>query len=258
MRRLLIGLALLIGSVLTGLLLASLLLQQMCPDCDGRTRYFAENPKACVDGPAVLDCPRCGDRGRVSLFNGYVDRPPEPLMAAILHRSNRGFWLVSDPTRKDLNDRIAQAGMKSVVGWGEETSDVAGSARFVRDGGKSYILAIVRTGGGGGSEESPARILLFDLQGTLLDAVRVAAFGSPSLPAPSFVIPVAPGGPCVRVRLLVWKNGLPDAVEVHHAGRVWKGTPADTEEKLGLMEWTLTLRDGRFQVRDARGKSVVD
>lgn len=253
MRKLLLGLLVLLGAILTGLLLASLLLQEECRDCGGKTKYFAENPGQCVDGPAILDCPRCGDSGRISLLNGRLGKKPDPLIASLLRHSYRGGARTSEQDRRDFEARVEQSGLKSVVG----KVDLGGSGRFVRDQGRCYLLFLQQATEGSGNELI-ARVFLFSDQGTLLDAVRLSTFGSMSHPAPSFVIPARPGGPCARIRLLVWENLPHKGVEIRHAGKVWKGKPGEPHEKLGLQQWAVHLENGRLAVRDAEGKSVPE
>ena len=256
MRRLLIALVVVVGATLIGLLLASLLLQQECPDCGGMTRYFSENPGLCVDGPAVLDCPRCNDAGRVSLLEGLAGSEPDPLLASLFRHSHRGAWKSSDLEGRELAARIREAGLVTSVGdrWAA-APDLSGSARFVRDPGGRYVLFLQQV------EEDKARVvrvLLFSDRGTPLDAVRLTALESISTPLAKFVIPAEPGGPCVRMSLLIWKNNPYKSVEIHHAGKVWKGMPDPPPEKLGLTEWSLSVRGGRLELRDARGKSVPE
>jgi len=255
-RRLLIALVVVVGATLIGLLLASLLLKQECPDCGGMTRYFAENPGLCVDGPAVLDCPRCNDGGRVSLLEGLAGSKPDPLVASLLRHTHRGGWKLSDLEGRELSARISEAGLTTVVGqsWAR-TPDLSGGARFVREQGRPYLLFVQQTGEGG---EQGARIILFSDRGKPLDAVRLTAFGSISSPETKFFIPTGPKGECARISLLVWKNSPYKEVEVHHAGKVWKGRPDEIPEKLGLTEWTLAVQDGRLDLRDARGKSIPE
>ncbi len=254
-RRLLIALVVVVGATLIGLLLASLLLKQECPDCGGMTRYFAENPGLCVDGPAVLDCPRCNDGGRVSLLQG-LGRSPDPLMASLLRHTHRGGWKLSDQEGRELSARISEAGLTTVVGpsWAR-APDLSGSARFVREPGRPSLLFVQQTGEG---EERVARIILFSDRGKPLDAVRLTAFGSISSPETKFLIPTGPTGECARIRLLVWKNSPYKEVEVHHAGKVWKGRPDEIPDYLGLAEWSLSVRNGRLDLRDPRGKSIPE
>jgi hypothetical protein len=258
-RRLLIALVVVVGATLIGLLLASLLLKQECPDCGGMTRYFAENPGLCVDGPAVLDCPRCNDGGRVSLLEGLAGSKPDPLVASLLRHSHRGAWKSSDLEGRELSARIAEAGLTTVVGptWAG-APDLSGSARFVRDQGRRYVLFLQQRGEGTPAQDRVARILLFSDRGMPLDAVRLTAFSSISNPVTKFVIPPGPDGLCARISLLVWKNSPYKGVEIHHAGKVWKGTPDERPEKLGLTEWSVAVRNGRLDLRDARGKSIPE
>ena len=98
------------------------------------------------------------------------------------------------------------------------------------------------------------RVYLFDLQGTLLDVVNVAAWEGASYPAAKFV----GGDPCVQVTLLNWKNRPCKAVEIDHAGKLWKKTLEEPGANLEQMEWRVHLRKGRLQVVDASGKSIPE
>jgi hypothetical protein len=255
-RKLLTALVVVVGATLIGLLLASLLLKQECPDCGGMTSFFAANPSLCVDAPAVLDCPRCDDGGRVSMLHALVGSKPDPLMASLLRHTNRGGWKSSDLESRELGARIAEAGLTTVVGqdWAGKP-DLSGNARFLREQGRRVVLFLQQAGDG---DERVVRALLFSDRGTPLDAVRLTAFKSISNPLPKFVIPPGPGGECARISLLVWKNSPYKGVEIHHAGKTWKGTPDERPEHLGLTEWSLTVRNGRLDLRDARGKSIPE
>ncbi|MBI3857942.1 MAG: hypothetical protein HY293_19865 [Planctomycetes bacterium] len=260
MRRILLSLGVLIGAVLSGLLIASLLLKAECPDCGGAALYFAVNPGQLVDGPIVLDCLRCGDRGRVSLFNARVGADPDPVIARVLHESNRGPWFDTYPKRLEMGERVKKAGLTSALDWTwPGNPDFRDCARFVREDGKGYVLVILDVDGGGGSHLTPARILLFDPQGTLLDSVRVTAFRSPSEPKATFIVSPQAGSPCIRIRLLLWKNALCERVEVDHAGRTWSTEPVEPKDKLDHLDWNVYLRGGKLRVADAAtGKSIAD
>jgi hypothetical protein len=259
-RRLLLLSLVLAGSILTGLLAASFMLRQECPLCSGTTRYLEENPSQCADPPAVsVDCPRCDDHGRVTLFNSRMSGRPEPLIAAIMRHSNRPSWDGGD-VNPLLSARLSASGLRTATSqsW-SDVRDVRGMARFVRRGRKTYAILILRRSLWTTPDEAPVRVLLLGESGEILDAVRVTAWGGASMPKPTFVVPEREDGPSVRIRLLTWANKPLERIEIDHAGRLWKETAGEIREKLGIREWDLYLDGGRLRLFEtASGKSVAD
>ena len=248
MRKLLLALAVVVGATLIGLLLASLLLKQECPDCSGTARHLRENPSQCLSGPADLDCPRCGDIGRISLFNGKVGAPPDPLIAALMRHSNRESWRRGEP-QDLLRDRLKQSSLRMASG-GPWTFPVGvfGRARYVRADGKAGVLLVLEESEG----QSPVWVFLFDDRGTLLDGVRVQARGGVSAPQAKF------DRSCVQLSLLNWKNQPSASVEFDHRGKSWMVYPELPGGKLDQLKWTLSLRDGAIRVTDAQGKTIAE
>jgi len=259
-KRLLLLILVLIGAVLIGLLAASFMLRQECPLCSGTTRYLVENPSQCVDPPAVsVDCPRCDDHGRVTLFNARLGGRPDPLIAAIMSHSNRPNWSRSDAAPQ-LFTRVAKSGLKTATSqdWAD-VKDVSGMARFLRQGRKTYAVLILKQQVWAAPDQAPARVFLFDEDGALLDAVRVTAWGGASMPKPTFVVPEREQGPCIRIRLLTWANKPLERIEIDHAGRLWKENSGEVREKLGIREWDVYVDGGRLRLLEAAtGKSVAD
>jgi hypothetical protein len=257
-RRLGLGILLVIASVLSGLLIASLWLHEECPLCSGTTWLLRENPSLAIETPVVLDCPRCDDKGRVSILNARIGRTPDPVIAALMRHSNRESWRAGE-VRDLLRERLKQSELRraSGAGWGGR-GGMLGRARFLRQDGRCYVLLLLSALEWVLPEDGLTRAYLFDESGRLLDAVDLAVQGGASVPAQAFVLPALPKEPCARIRLLTWKNNLFERIEIDHAGKLWKETPSETSERLGLVEWTLHLADGRLQVRDARGNSIAD
>lgn len=255
MRKLLIGFAISIGAVLAGLLLASLFLKQECPDCSATTLLLRENPSQCFNGPAILDCPRCGDSGRVSLLNGKVGPAPDPFIAQLMRHSNRS-------TGRDLihpvATRLQQSPLKiaSGINWGSGGAMIFRS-RFILSDGKRYVL-LMHPASEFSHGDNGMQIHLFDLQGSHLDAVYLKAWGGVSSPEANFIIPVEKDGPCVKVSLLNWLNRPCKSVEIDHAGKLWKEDLSEPLEKLEQLEWKVHLRHGKLQIVDAAGKTIAE
>ncbi len=248
MRKLLLVLGVVVGATLIGLLLASLLLKQECPDCSGTTSYLRENPSQCIDGPAILDCPRCGDIGRISLFNGKVGSAPDPLIAMLMRHSNRESWRTGQAETL-LRQRLEQSPWTVPNG-------VFGRARFVRVGGKNAVLLVLQKTEGPIPGLSPVWVFLFDDRGTVLDGLRVSVAGGASAPQATFIM--AGGGTGVEVTLLNWKNRPCASVEIDHRGRSWMVHPELPGGKLDQLKWTLSLRDGAIRVTDGQGKTIAE
>lgn len=244
-RSLRLGAVLFIGAVLSGLLLASILLQQECPDCSGTTRMLRENPSQCIEGPAILECPNCGDDGRVSLLKGLLGPAPDPLVASIMRHSNKASW---DNAR--MSDEVAARLKASPLrtAYGREWAPAGtGRARFARGDGKRYVLLVIS-----------GTVLLFDPRGTLLDALSVTSQGGASVPTPTFVIPTQADGLCVRIGLLNWQKKPCEWVEIDHVGRAWRFKTPKPREQLDELVWTVQLRDGKLRIVDDKGKSYPE
>jgi hypothetical protein len=256
-RKLLIGVFILIVAVAAGLLIASLLLKQECPDCAGTARHLAAYPDQCIEGPAILDCPRCGDLGRVSLFNGYVGKAPDPFVAALMRHSNRNSWSFNS-VAEELGKRMRESPLKTANGeaWTPGRA-MFGRARFVRDEGKVFVLMMCQVSNWSHGD-SGLQVCLFDAEGKLLDLLRVTAYRGASNPAGVFTIPFESGKPCARIHLLNWRNRATELVEIDHAEKQWKQEPPEPDEKLMQFEWKVFLRNGKLQITDAAGKSLAE
>ena len=245
MRKLLVALVVIVGAILIGLLIASLLLKQECPDCSGTARLLRENPSQCIDGPAVLECPRCGDVGRVSLFNGKVGPSPDPLIAALMRHSNRETWRGGGP-QDLLRERLQQKSSWTVpVG-------VLGRSRFVRADGKNVVLLVIQEMESPIAGPSPIWVFLFDDRGTYLDGARLQSRGGASSPQAKF------DESRVQLSLLNWKNQPCASVEIDHRGKSWMDFPELPGGKLDQLKWTVFLRDGKLRVADAQGKTISE
>jgi hypothetical protein len=251
-RKLLVALAVVVGATLIGLLLASLLLKQECPDCSGTTSHLRANPGQCVEGPAILDCPRCGDIGRISLFNGKVGPPPDPLIAAMMRHSNRESWRHCEAGDL-LRQRLQQSPLKNSSGqpWAVPIG-AAGRARFVRADGKTSVLLVLQESESPIPGLPPVWVFLFDDRGALRDGVRVQARGGASAPQAKV------DGSSVQLSLLNWKNQPCASVEFDHRGKSFMEYPELPGGKLDQLKWTLLLHDGTIRVTDAQGKTIAE
>jgi hypothetical protein len=134
----------------------SLVPRATCPDCRGNNR-----------GKEAfhLGCPRCADRGSVSLLNRWTRADLDPDLAVLLSVPGRDVWYGPDPAVPALRRLLGKAGRESLRLAGAPRA----AAVWLDDGDEPRVAAYTASDSG----EPWAAIFLFDSGGRLLDELFV-------------------------------------------------------------------------------------
>ena len=156
--------------VVTGLGFAgSMVRYRPCISCDGLALYLNQvHPRRPVELLPRVDCPDCGDRGKVSLFKSWMRPKVADSVAAILRGLSAPVHGVSHLALKDL---LLENGKSLSEFQGLSIGNEFTCARFMEVEGKTVLLLILDTS----SSANPATaIMLVSPDGRLLDYVQVS------------------------------------------------------------------------------------
>ena len=141
-------------------LLGALMPARPCRLCNALARRCSE---------LRIDCPECGDVGKISFFRSRMRPPPSEPLSQLLRSYTPGF---SQGFMQELSGLVEEHGrFPAFHDYLARSRDIR--VRFLQTEGKDYLVVLTEFSGIAQKDYSLASLLLFSVDGRSLDHLRV-------------------------------------------------------------------------------------